>query len=157
MTGCLNKVTLIGHLGGDPDTRATQDGRMIVNLSIATTESWKDKSTGERCDKTEWHKVVIFSQGLAKIASQYLKKGSKLYVEGQLQTRKWTDQQGIDRYTTEIVLTEFNGTLLLLSPLSSNTTKETTGWGNQTTSTPKEGWGKGSEDFKQILDDDVPF
>ena len=114
MAGSLNKVILIGNLGNDPDVRHTQSGKAIVNLSVATSESWKDKDTGERREKTEWHRVVIFSEGLAKVAQQYLKKGSKVYVEGQLQTRKWQDQSGNDRYSTEVVLTGFNGTLTML-------------------------------------------
>ena len=109
MAGSVNKVILLGRLGADPETRHTQDGKPIVNMTVATSESWKDKNTGERREKTEWHRVVIFSEGLAKVASQYLKKGSKVYVEGQLQTRKWQDQEGKDRYSTEVVLSGFNG------------------------------------------------
>ena len=116
----LNKVTLIGNLGADPDIRTTQDGWQIANLSIGTSERWKDKNTGEQRERTEWHKVSIFSEGLAKVASQYLKKGSKVYIEGQLQTRKWQDKDGHDRYTTEIVLQGFNANLIMLSPLGDN-------------------------------------
>lgn len=117
----VNKVILLGALGADPEVRHTQDGRPIVNLSVATSESWKDKNSGERKEKTEWHRVVIFSEGLAKIAERYLKKGSKVYIEGQLQTRKWQDQSGNDRYSTEVVLSGFNGTLTMLdSPRSSD-------------------------------------
>src|SRR5271168_1494541 len=104
MSGSVNKVILVGNLGKDPEIRTTQDGRTIVNLSLATVESWKDKSSGDRREKTEWHRVVIFNEGLAKVAQTYLKKGSKLYLEGQLQTRKWTDQAGVDKYATEVVL-----------------------------------------------------
>ncbi|HAK63234.1 MAG TPA: single-stranded DNA-binding protein, partial [Alphaproteobacteria bacterium] len=107
----VNKVILIGNLGRDPEIRTTQDGRRIANLNIATSESWKDKSTGERREKTEWHRVVIFNDGLAGVAQQYLHKGSKVYIEGQLQTRKWQDQSGQDKYTTEIVLQRFRGEL----------------------------------------------
>jgi len=114
MAGSVNKVILIGNLGADPEIRRTQDGRPIANLRVATSETWRDKATGERREKTEWHRVVIFSEGLAKIAEQYLKKGSKVYLEGALQTRKWQDQQGQDRYSTEIVLQNFNGTLVML-------------------------------------------
>ena len=114
MAGSVNKVILVGNLGADPEVRHTQDGRPIVNLRIATSESWRDRSTGERRERTEWHRVVIFSEGLAKIAEQYLRKGSKVYLEGQLQTRKWQDQQGNDRYSTEVVLRGFNGTLTML-------------------------------------------
>jgi single-strand DNA-binding protein len=114
MAGSVNKVILIGNLGADPEVRRTQDGRPIVNLRIATSETWRDKATGERREKTEWHRVVIFSEGLCRIAEQYLKKGSKVYVEGALQTRKWTDQQNIERYSTEIVLQNFNSQLTML-------------------------------------------
>jgi single-strand DNA-binding protein len=114
MAGSVNKVILIGNLGADPEIRRTQDGRPIANLRVATSESWRDKNSGERKEKTEWHRVVIFSEGLAKIAEQYLKKGSKVYLEGQLQTRKWEDQSGQERYTTEIVLQGFNATLTML-------------------------------------------
>ena len=110
----VNKVTLIGNLGADPEIRHTQDGRSIGNLRIATSESWKDKATGERKEKTEWHTVTIFSEGLCKVAEQYLKKGSKVYVEGQLQTRKWQDKDGNDRYSTEVVLQGYNATLVML-------------------------------------------
>jgi single-strand DNA-binding protein len=114
MAGSVNKVILVGNLGADPEVRRTQDGRPIVNLRIATSESWRDKATGERKEKTEWHRVVIFAEGLAKIAEQYLKKGSKVYLEGALQTRKWTDKDNIERYSTEIVLQNFNSTLTML-------------------------------------------
>jgi single-strand DNA-binding protein len=114
MAGSINKVILVGNLGKDPETRNTQDGRPIVTLSVATSENWKDKNTGEKREKTEWHRVVIFSEGLARVAQQYLKKGSKVYVEGQLQTRKWTDQSGQEKYTTEIVLQNFNSQMVLL-------------------------------------------
>jgi single-strand DNA-binding protein len=114
MSGSLNKVMLIGNLGADPEIRHTQDGRAIANLRIATSESWRDKATGERKEKTEWHTVVIFSEGLCKLAEQYLKKGSKVYLEGQLQTRKWQDRDGNDRYSTEVVLQGFNATLVML-------------------------------------------
>ncbi|NOZ32275.1 MAG: single-stranded DNA-binding protein [Alphaproteobacteria bacterium] len=114
MAGSVNKVTLIGNLGADPEVRNTQDGRPIVNLRVATTESWRDRSSGERRERTEWHRVVIFSEGLAKIAEQYLRKGSKVYLEGQLQTRKWQDQNGQDRYSTEVVLQNFNSSMVML-------------------------------------------
>ncbi len=114
MAGSVNKVILIGNLGKDPEIRRTQDGRPIANLSIATSESWKDKTTGERKEKTEWHRVVIFNEGLCRIAEQYLKKGAKVYIEGQLQTRKWTDKDGIDKYSTEVVLQGFNSQLTML-------------------------------------------
>jgi len=114
MAGSVNKVILIGNLGADPEIRRTQDGRPIANLRIATSESWRDKATGERKEKTEWHRVVIFSEGLCRVAEQYLKKGSKVYLEGQLQTRKWTDKDNIERYSTEVVLQGFNSNLTML-------------------------------------------
>ena len=114
MAGSVNKVILLGNLGRDPDVRASQDGNKIVNLSIATSERWKDRNSGEQREKTEWHRVVIFNENLARIAEQYLRKGSNVYIEGQLQTRKWTDQQGVEKYTTEVVISRFRGELTLL-------------------------------------------
>jgi len=114
MAGSVNKVILVGNLGADPEIKRTQDGRPIANLRVATSESWRDKSTGERKEKTEWHRVVIFNEGLCRVAEQYLKKGAKVYIEGQLQTRKWTDQSGAERYSTEVVLQGFNSTLTML-------------------------------------------
>ena len=114
MAGSVNKVILVGNLGKDPEIRRTQDGRPIANLSIATSETWRDKGTGERKEKTEWHRVVIFNEGLCKVAEQYLKKGAKVYIEGALQTRKWTDQSGVEKYSTEVVLQGFNSTLTML-------------------------------------------
>lgn len=118
MAGSVNKVILVGNLGADPEVRRLNSGEPVVNLRIATSESWRDKQSGERKDKTEWHSVVIFNENLAKVAEQYLKKGSKIYLEGQLQTRKWTDQGGNDKYTTEIVLQKFRGELHLLDSRS---------------------------------------
>ena len=138
----VNKVILIGNVGADPEIRRTQDGRPIANLRIATSESWRDKNTGERKEKTEWHRVVIFSEGLCKIAEQYLKKGAKVYIEGALQTRKWTDQSGQERYSTEVVLQGFNGSLTMLdSPRQS---------GERPAEQP-------SGDYSQDLDDEIPF
>ena len=114
MAGSVNKVILVGNLGKDPEIRRTQDGRPIANLSIATSETWRDKGTGERKEKTEWHRVVIFNEGLCKVAEQYLKKGAKVYIEGALQTRKWTDKDGVEKYSTEVVLQGFNSTLTML-------------------------------------------
>jgi single-strand DNA-binding protein len=114
MAGSVNKVILVGNLGKDPEIRRTQDGRPIANLSVATSETWRDKSSGERKEKTEWHRVVVFNEGLCKVAEQYLKKGSKVYLEGSLQTRKWTDQSGVEKYSTEVVLQAFNGALTML-------------------------------------------
>ena len=114
MAGSINKVILVGNLGRDPEVRATQDGSKIVNLSLATSERWKDRNSGEQREKTEWHRVVIFNENLGRIAEQYLRKGSTCYIEGQLQTRKWTDQQGVEKYTTEVVLQRYRGELTLL-------------------------------------------
>lgn len=124
----VNKVILVGNLGKDPEVRHTQDGKAIVNLSLATSESWKDKSTGERKEKTEWHRIVIFNDNLAKVAEAYLKKGSTVYIEGQLQTRKWTDKDGAEKYSTEVVLQNFKGELTMLGgkgdePAGNATTK----------------------------------
>jgi single-strand DNA-binding protein len=117
MAGSVNKVILIGNLGKDPEVRRMQDGRPIVNLSVATSDTWRDKATGERKERTEWHRVVIFNENIAKVAEQYLKKGSKVYIEGSLQTRKWQDQSGQDKYTTEVVL-QFNSQLTMLDRAS---------------------------------------
>ena len=114
MAGSVNKVILIGNLGADPEIRRTQDGRPIANLSVATSENWRDKATGERKEKTEWHRVVIFNEGLCKVVEQYLKKGAKVYLEGQLQTRKYTDKDGVEKYSTEVVLQGFNSALTML-------------------------------------------
>lgn len=114
MAGSVNKVILVGNLGRDPEVRSTQDGTKIVNLSLATSERWKDRNSGEQRERTEWHRVVIFNENLGRIAEQYLRKGSTCYIEGQLQTRKWADQQGIEKYSTEVVLQRFRGELTLL-------------------------------------------
>ena len=114
MAGSVNKVILIGNLGRDPEVRSFQNGNKVCNLRIATSETWKDKNSGERKERTEWHSVAIFQEGLVRIAEQYLKKGSKVYIEGQLQTRKWQDQAGVDKYSTEVVLQGFGGTLTML-------------------------------------------
>ena len=114
MAGSVNKVIIIGNLGADPEVRTFQNGGKVANLRIATSENWKDKNTGERREKTEWHTVAIFQEGLVRIAEQYLKKGSKVYIEGKLQTRKWQDQSGQDRYSTEVVLNGYDGTLTML-------------------------------------------
>lgn len=118
MSGSLNRVMLIGNLGADPEIRRTSDGRPIANLRIATSESWKDKSTGERREKTEWHRVVCFNDGLCRVLEQYAKKGSKVFIEGQLQTRKWQDKDGQDKYSTEVVMQGFNSSLILLDSKS---------------------------------------
>lgn len=148
MAGSVNRVIIIGNLGADPEIRHTNDGRPIANLRIATSESWRDKSTGERKEKTEWHSVVIFSEGLCKIAEQYLRKGSKVYLEGQLQTRKWQDRDGNDRYSTEVVLQGFNATLVMLDGKSSS----------QTDSQPAPQQQDSGQSFaRNDMDDEVPF
>ena len=121
MAGSLNKVMLIGNLGADPVIRQTQDGKRLAQLSLATSESWKDKGTGEKKEKTSWHRIVIFNDGLAGVVENYVKKGSKIFVEGQLQTRKFTDQDGNEKYTTEVVLGNYNGTLTMLDSRGGNT------------------------------------
>lgn len=120
MAGSINKVILVGNLGADPDVRTMQSGDKVVNLSIATSETWKDKETGERRERTQWHRVVIFNRGLVTVAENYLRKGSKVYVEGQLETRKWTDQSGVEKYTTEVVLRPYRGELTMLDSRSSS-------------------------------------
>jgi single-strand DNA-binding protein len=114
MSASVNKAILVGNLGKDPEVRRLQNGKPVVNLSVATSENWRDKATGERKEKTEWHRIVIFNEGLCQVAEQYLRKGSKVYLEGQIQTRKWTDQSGADKYSTEIVLQGFGGVLTML-------------------------------------------
>lgn len=153
MAGSINKVILVGNLGRDPEVRQTQDGRPIVNLALATSDTWRDKTTGERREKTEWHRIVIFSEGLARVAEQYLKKGSKIYVEGQLQTRKWQDKDGHERYTTEVVLQNFNSTLVMLDGRKDGVgAVEFGGPDTSMSSSPRGGALKSFE-----LDDEIPF
>jgi single-strand DNA-binding protein len=151
----VNKVTLLGNLGKDPEVRATNSGGKIVNLTVATSEKWKDKGTGERKEKTEWHKVVIFNDGLAGVAEKYLRKGSKVYIEGALQTRKWTDQQGQDRYSTEVVLTAYNGSLVLIDRAggTSDGGDDYDGGYGGPTSPPARSGNRPRDD----IDDDIPF
>ncbi|MCB1455179.1 MAG: single-stranded DNA-binding protein [Nitratireductor sp.] len=173
MAGSINKVILIGNLGADPEIKRTQDGRPIANLRIATSETWRDKNSGERREKTEWHRVVIFNEGLCKIAEQYLKKGSKVYLEGQLQTRKWQDQSGQDRYSTEVVLQAYNGNLTMLDGRGEGSGSSDYGggsdfgqssYGGGRSSSPQ-GGGRGGSDYGQghgqgmggDLDDEIPF
>ena len=153
MAGSINKVILVGNLGKDPEVRQTQDGRPIVNLNLATSENWRDKTTGERREKTEWHRVVIFSEGLARVAEQYLKKGSKVYVEGQLQTRKWQDKDGQERYTTEVVLQNFNSALVMLDGRREGGGAVEFG-GGDAMSAPSSRGGS-AKNFE--LDDEIPF
>jgi single-strand DNA-binding protein len=161
MAGSVNKVILVGNLGADPEVRQTQDGRPIVNLRVATSDSWRDKATGERREKTEWHRVVIFNEGLCRVAEQYLKKGSKVYLEGQLQTRKWQDQSGQDRYSTEVVLQGFNSTLTMLDGRQGAGGEERQGGGGGDFGRPGPmGGGKsggGGASFDKELDDEIPF
>jgi single-strand DNA-binding protein len=152
MAGSVNKVILVGHLGKDPDIRRTQDGRPIANMSLATSESWRDKSTGERKEKTEWHRVVVFSEALAKLAEQYLKKGAKIYLEGQLATRKWTDQSGVEKYTTEIVLQGFHAQIVMLDRAERSGPPPNDGSDHDFTREP----GSGRSPSRD-LDDDIPF
>jgi single-strand DNA-binding protein len=153
MAGSVNKVILIGNLGRDPEVRSTQDGMKIVQLSLATSESWKDRASGERRERTEWHRVVIFNERLAEVAEQYLRKGSKIYVEGQLQTRKWQDKEGLDRYTTEVVLGRFRGELTMLDTRGSEGGGYGAGGGGGGGEPVPAGAGGGPSD----LDDEIPF
>ena len=168
MAGSVNKVILIGNLGADPEIRRTQDGRPIANLRVATSESWRDKNSGERRERTEWHRVTVFSEGLCKVIEQYVRKGAKLYIEGQLQTRKWQDQQGQDRYTTEIVLQGFGGTLHMLDGRSGGgggSMSESSGGdydaggfgGYDEPKRPTGGGGGGGANYDKPLDDEIPF
>ena len=159
MAGSVNKVILVGNLGADPEIRRTQDGRPIANLRIATSETWRDKNTGERKEKTEWHRVVVFNEGLCKVIEQYLKKGAKVYIEGALQTRKWTDQSGQERYSTEVVLQGFNSTLTMLDGRSGGGSSGGGGdyGGSDDFGGGSSGGGGGRGNFSQDLDDEIPF
>jgi single-strand DNA-binding protein len=157
MAGSVNKVILVGNLGADPEIRRTQDGRPIANLRIATSESWRDKNTGERKEKTEWHRVVVFNEGLCKVIEQYVKKGSKVYIEGALQTRKWTDQSGQERYSTEVVLQGFNSTLTMLDGRSGGGSGGGDYGGSDDYGSSSSGGGGGRGNFSQDLDDEIPF
>lgn len=172
MAGSVNKVILVGNLGRDPEIRRTQDGRPIANLRVATSESWRDKATGERREKTEWHSVVIFNENLCKVAEQFLRKGSKVYVEGQLQTRKWQDQSGQERYSTEVVLQGFNGSLTMLdgrpgaggmhengqADYESGGAASGSGFGGGESRRPARAAASGGKGgFDKDLDDEIPF
>ena len=172
MAGSINKVILVGNLGADPEVRRLNSGDPVVNIRIATSESWRDKMSGERREKTEWHNVVIFNDNLAKVAEQYLKKGMKVYVEGQLQTRKWQDQTGNDRYTTEIVLQKFRGELQMLDARGEGG-RSSQGQGGYERGGGQQGGGRDSDfghsdtsgdaghgssgGYSRDLDDDIPF
>jgi single-strand DNA-binding protein len=158
MAGSVNKVILIGNLGRDPEIRSTQDGREIANLAIATSESWKDRNTGERKEKTEWHRVVIFSDGLVNVVKNYLKKGAKVYIEGQLQTRKWTDKDGQEKYSTEVVLQGFNSVLTMLDGNKGSGSGESAGAGNYNQSYSQgPSSGSGQKAPAELMDDEIPF
>ena len=155
MAGSVNKVILIGNLGADPEVRLSQDGKKIVNMRLATSESWKDRQTGERRERTEWHRVVCFSDGLSGIIEQYVKKGSKIYVEGQLRTRKWQDQSGQDRYSTEVVLDGFNGVVTMLDSRGGGGGDAPSYGGGDDYGAPSGGGDSGP--VGDDLDDEIPF
>ena len=166
MAGSVNKVILIGNLGADPEIKRTQDGRPIANLRIATSDTWRDKATGERKEKTEWHRVVIFSEPLCKIVEQYLKKGAKVYIEGALQTRKWTDQAGVEKYSTEVVLQGFNSVLTMLDGRSGagggsfgpdDSGGGDFGSGGPSSAAPRRAVAAGAGGRNSDMDDDIPF
>lgn len=157
MAGSVNKVILVGNLGRDPEIRSTQDGREIANLAIATSESWRDKSSGERREKTEWHRVVIFSEGLVNVAKNYLRKGSKVYIEGSLQTRKWTDQQGAEKYSTEIVLQGFGATLTMLDGKGEGSSSGSSSGSSYDNSSSFSNNRAASPAMDAALDDEIPF
>lgn len=164
MTGCVNKVILVGNLGRDPEVRSKQDGNKVVMLSVATSESWRDRATGERREKAEWHRVVIFNDRLADVSERYLKKGAKVYIEGQLQTRKWTDQSGQEKYTTEVVLQQYRGELTMLDGRggsegdsgSSGGGSSSGDWRGSSSASTGSGFGGGFGRGGDI-DDEIPF
>ena len=160
MAGSVNKVILVGNLGRDPEIRTTQDGTRIANLSLATSETWRDRNSGERRERTEWHRIAIFNENLGRVAQQFLRKGSKVYIEGQLQTRKWTDQSGKEKYTTEIVLQRYRGELTMLDGRGEGGGGG--GFGDDTDfGGSSGGGGGGGRDFgrggSDDLDDEIPF
>lgn len=166
MAGSVNKVILVGNLGKDPESRSFANGGKVVSFSVATSENWKDKSSGDRKEKTEWHNVSIFSEGLARVAEQYLKKGSKVYLEGQLETRKWQDQSGADRYSTDVVLRQFNSSMVLLDGREGGGSRGGGGGGYGDEFGGGGSFGGGASQpqsrpqpaaFDTDLDDDVPF
>jgi single-strand DNA-binding protein len=159
MAGSVNKVILVGNLGRDPEIRSTQDGKEIANLAIATSESWKDRNSGERKERTEWHRVVIFNDALVNVAKNYLRKGSKIYLEGALQTRKWTDQSGAERYSTEVVLQGYNATLTMLDSRRGEGERDSDyGGGSSSYSAPAAAPARQQQPaMAEALDDDIPF
>jgi len=152
MAGSVNKVILVGNLGRDPEIRNTQDGREIANITVATSETWKDRNSGERKEKTEWHRVVIFNEGLVNVVKNYLKKGAKVYIEGQLQTRKWTDKDGQEKYSTEVVLQGFGSTLTMLDSKRDGSGDSSSY--NQSSSAPSYG---AKQPVAELADDEIPF
>jgi single-strand DNA-binding protein len=157
MAGSVNKVILIGNLGADPEIRSLNSGDRVAQLRLATSESWRDRATGERREKTEWHRVVIFNDNIVKVAENYLRKGSKVYVEGALQTRKWTDQSGQEKYSTEIVIQKFKGELTMLEGRGEGGERDEGGYGGGFSSGPKTQASGPREDFSAELDDEIPF
>lgn len=155
MSGSVNKVILVGNLGKEPDVRIMQDGGKLVNLTIATSESWKDKNTGERKDKTEWHRVVIFNEALSNVAERFLTKGSKVYIEGQLQTRKYQDKDGNEKYTTEVVVPRFGGVIVMLDNKNSNDNAGGSDWSSN--KDKKSESKSSSSNVGEDLDDEIPF
>lgn len=162
MAGSVNKVILVGNLGADPDIRRLPSGDPVVNMRVATSETWRDRNSGERRERTEWHNVVIFNDNLAKVAEQYLKKGAKVYIEGQLQTRKWQDQSGQDRYTTEVVLQKFRGELQMLDSRGQGGGEVGHGGGGRSSDFGQGGAAENSDrggggGYSRDLDDEIPF
>ncbi|MDB5468003.1 MAG: ssb [Phenylobacterium sp.] len=160
MAGSVNKVILVGNLGADPEIRSLGSGDRVANLRVATSETWRDRSSGERKERTEWHRVVIFNENLVKVAEQYLRKGSKIYLEGAIQTRKWTDQSGLEKYSTEIVLQKFRGELTMLDGRSGDAEQGEGGGysgGFSSSAGPKTQSSGAREDFSADLDDEIPF
>ncbi|MGE0151694.1 MAG: single-stranded DNA-binding protein [Reyranellaceae bacterium] len=160
MAGSVNKVILVGNLGRDPEVRHTQAGGLIVQLSLATSENWRDKASGERKERTEWHRVVIFNEKLAEVAQKYLRKGAKVYLEGQLQTRKWTDQSGVEKYTTEVVLPRFGGTMTMLDGRGGGSDAGGDDFGGDSGGSGGGGAGRGGGQPPMRggdMDDDIPF
>jgi single-strand DNA-binding protein len=157
MAGSVNKVILVGNLGRDPEVRRLNSGAPVVNLRVATSENWRDKATGERQERTEWHSVVIYNENIGKIAEQYLKKGSKVYIEGQLQTRKWQDQSGQDRYTTEVVIQRFRGELTLLDKAGDSVAADPGGDFGRSSPMEKDRGRAGAKSLSEELDDEIPF
>jgi single-strand DNA-binding protein len=160
MAGSVNKVILVGNVGQDPEVRQFQNGGQVCSFSLATSENWKDRNTGERREKTEWHRISVFNEGLIRVVQNYVKKGSKLYLEGQLETRKWQDQNGQDRYSTEVVLRGYNSTLTMLDSRNAGGgggyAQDSVAYGNQGVGGPRQMEGP-AQDFSQDFDDEIPF